>query len=327
MLKRAVFLVLFAAVMMFISRQTFATSTLGVITSGYMDGSSQYFNQSWQSDGNVSYGHAPGSTIVYGEPASGSGYSDAGGYSDSGNPKMGVYSVSESNNYGYPGARGSSSAGSSNYFTVAPGTSGYADGDTVPVNLAFRLDGSANASGSGGYAYMFASLDVSDLDNMITTCPDGCYTYPTPAFNFDGHAGIGYETINNWTGTYQDGASWEDSINGGPYNSYSSTPSDFDTGLQSIAFDAIVGDTYEVDAGLYASTEALGTSTGESSFNDTFSTDFTPRDGTQLTWYPERPAVNSVPEPPTLELLAVGLLGMAVLGMRKRFETERREGI
>lgn len=305
-------------------------------------------NQSLSSNtGAVNYDASTG-----GCPATPSiGYADCGkvaGAADFGVVKAKAYASNSGNNVSYRVA--SSTAKTSYQVTigaapVGPGISdpGLSLGDSVSLNLSFRLDGILNSGADSGDTTgsvgMNTKLKIVD-PNIQLDCsgPDGCYTPQLVEFRSGASSdtyGSSGDTYNswNWALTTRDGLdnildsqSDSDAWTVGPGSTCLSSPCydiNFDTGVLSTMIETTVGATLDINGSLDLFSQGWSFASGKGAygsgdFMDTFGLVFTPvTAGVELSYGAITPAAydlggsnTAVPEPATLTLLAFGLLGI-----------------
>jgi hypothetical protein len=262
----------------------------------------------------------------------GNSYSQTYGYADASNLAMGVnaWAKSTQNNSHFTDARMITSA--SNRFTVNRGTSGLVDGDITTLILNVRLDGTLHAGASQwpemGWAYadIRADLEIHDYNIQVDT-GEGFISPAQASFGASAEIEAYDVNFNYWNYTFSSDweESWRAESNISPdiyhsdswdtraydFNGYSHS---LNTGNMTIAFEAIVGHTLDLDAALYAYVSANNGGEAWSDFNNTFAFDVEAAEaGVKLDWEIARTAI---PVPGALPLLASGLLGL--LGFRRR---------
>lgn len=275
-----------------------------------------------------------GNVLTYG-PTDSMSYSS--GYADAARSKLGVKTWVES----MPGNNYHSDAymetAIRNTFTVSPGTSGLAAGDTTILNITFRLDGTLSVSAPAwpntgtGWAEMNGGFTIVDLDGSI--CNEGCYNPEVAWFGASAQAEA-YEVNANYWG-YSYSAYWEEYWQMASNTTARQNHDDehsveqhvggsmthfFDTGFQTISFEVVIGHTLRLDVDLSTFSQANRDGRASADFSNTFGYGVLPTvDGMQINWgIPLQP--DPVPVPATILLLGTGITG--VIGARlKRKKT------
>ncbi|NLF31039.1 MAG: PEP-CTERM sorting domain-containing protein [Planctomycetes bacterium] len=219
----------------------------------------------------------------------------------------------------------------SNRFTVLPGTSGLAEGDTTLLTLTLRLDGSMHTearsypASSWAHADMDASFEIIDQGNRIDT-GEGWYTPSVASFGATCELEAYHVSFPYWGYAYASPweAWWNLESNAAADQSYDfahtqkentqgmlfTSSRSFDTGTLTIEFEAIVGHTLDVSAYLETYVNANHDAQASADFYNTFAFAVDPTvQGVQIGW-------EVTPEPAGLTLLGLG--GLALLRRRGR---------
>ncbi len=224
-----------------------------------------------------------------------------------------------------------------NTFTVLPGTSGLAAGDTARIRLDVRLDGRLSATGmswpvnGNAFPHMLAGLTIKDPLVRIDT-GEGWFTPSSVSFGANADIDAGYVNRNYWPQSYSSywEGSWRASTNtgaefSGDYddtvhetaeNSEVTTSYTFDTGQLQLEFDAIVGHTFNFNAYLDVYSFVWGYGSALSDFSATFGPAIIDANGTGVSILWEAGEASPVPIPPAVLLFGTGLAGL--FGLRKR---------
>ncbi|MDX1635219.1 MAG: PEP-CTERM sorting domain-containing protein [Marinobacter sp.] len=259
------------------------------------------------------------------------------GYTDAGQTRMGGAAWATSDGPGYL-TESRTINEMTNRATVGAGTSGLQNGDTVRLALNFRLDGvvrnGAEAWPANSYAAsnMWASFKVATAETLPGPNGQSGYALGEELAYFgasmEAEAGDVYlpywghsysATMNQdyWgrsnTGQTLDGSDGE-SFQGSAFSWYEQQYN-FDTGLLSLEFDAIVGQELLILGYLETWAMAAGTAFTATDFSHTFGNVLTSTiDGIDLDWLipaaSETPV--SVPEPQSAMLMALGLAGLVL---------------
>ena len=298
----------------------------------------------------VSYDSTPGDSfpiLISGFPNSGS----VSGYADFGVLRAQAYSSTRGTN-----VNRNASIDVDTRFSVTVNAAaapvgngpGLVFGDSVSLNLSFRLDGILNSGAAAGdnvgSVGVGADLTIRD-PNIELDCggPDGCYTPKLLDFrsgaSTESYGSDGY-TYNSWNWNLttrdaldalideqRDSNSWDigpgATCSGPVCNDVS-----FDTGILSATIDTTVGATLDINASLGIFSQAWNYSGdgayGSADFFDTFGLVFTPlTDGVELDYGSITPAPfdlggATVPIPPAVWLFGSGLLGLVGVARRKK---------
>lgn len=254
----------------------------------------------------------------------GESFALAGGYADAADMNMGVFAqvVSTPNNNHLSDARISTEA--ANRLMVSPGSSGLAIGDVTTLTLKIKMDGSLHGEatswpGKGwSHAEMSAGLSVHDYGIQIDLGPDGFYSPALASFGASCELEAYDVYLPYWQYSYWAGwdESWSAGSNSSPEfyhdDSWGGKETDeafhyqaghyFNTGEQTLTFEAIVGHTLDFNADLYVYIDACNDAQTWVDFANTFAIDVTPAvNGVSLNW-------QVVPEPTAMLLLAAGSL-------------------
>lgn len=257
----------------------------------------------------------------------GEGYSATSGRADASNLHLGSYTsaISTPDNYR---ADSRMYTKASNRFTVSPGTSGLSNGDAVTLELSVSLDGSLYAAGTphpgtsdGAQADVTAGLAIFDgYSNQIVDFDAAGQMWGITAWLMSTGKFI---FSSGWTESWQANSNISSGIShtdSGRYSDYGggehAASHFFDTGLLDLQFEAIVGQTLDVDFFLNIQVYAGGDMQARSDFNNTFAFGLSSTvEGAQIDWEIP-PQAQPVPLPGGLMLLGSGLLGL--LGLRRR---------
>lgn len=302
------------------------------------------------STGSISYDSTPGDSfpiLISGYPNSGS----VAGYADFGVLRAQAYaSTRGSNENRNASVDVETSFGVTVNAAAGPVGSGpgLVFGDSVSLNLSFRIDGILNSGAAAGdnvgSVGVGADLTIRD-PNIKLDCdgPDGCYIPKLLDFrsgaSTESYGSNGY-TYNSWNWNLttrdaldalideqRDSNSWDigpgASCSGPVCNDVS-----FDTGILSATIDTTVGATLDINASLGIFSQAWNYSGdgayGSADFFDTFGLVFTPlTDGVELDYGSITPAEfdlggATVPIPPAVWLFGSGLLGLVGVARRKK---------
>ena len=222
------------------------------------------------------------------------------------------------------------------------GGAGLNFGDTVSLDLSFRLDGilrSGAAPGDNtGSSYMNADLEIVD-PNIQLDCgsPDGCYTPKLVDFR-GGADTISYgsgETFNGWNWSLSTRNGLDELIDSlSDSDSWVITPGatcqgpgpcgdvNFDTGILSTTIETTIGAELDIFARLNIFSDAWNFQGdggfGSADFFNTYGLLLTPiTEGVEL-GYDITPATNVVPIPAAVWLFSSGLIGLIGIARRKK---------
>jgi hypothetical protein len=227
-----------------------------------------------------------------------------------------------------------------NRFMVLPGTSGLAMGEVTTLELKFRLDGSLHGEATSypgaGWAHAEMSAGLRIYDYSIEECGEGCWS-PAQA-SFGASSELEAYDVNAGYWPYSYAANWEErwstSSNISPYDSHSDSWEEtqngdamhyeaghnFDTGILTLEFEAIVGNPLDIEAYIYTYVNANQDAQAWADFANTFAFEVNPTaDGAMIAW---NVAPQAVPLPGALPLLGAGLLGL--FGLRRRLVGKRK---
>jgi hypothetical protein len=293
----------------------------------YKNGSYNYIDSEGSDDSSIRYqsfsgGIGSGWTLANGESI---GFTHA--YADAGSLRQGVYAqaISTANNNRLADAKISTTA--SNRLTVLSGSSGLAEGASTILTLKIRLDGSMHTEatsypGKGwAHAEMDAGLSVRDYAIQIDT-GEGMWTPRQASFgasceleSYDVYMPFWKHSYSsNWDKSW----SYSSNIDAGDSYRYSDGVSytsesfhyqeglSFDTGVITLAFEAIVGHTLDFESNMYLYVDAANDAMAWADFANTFAFDVLSADGVALQW-------QTIPEPATILLL-----GAACLFLRRK---------
>jgi len=311
------------------SSQAFGYAEYNLYGQYYSNGTMKYYNASNSANAYVHYPETTSGTFTVPVLGSGDSYSWTFGYADAAHQKMaaraGATSTPANTNY----TDADFTARASNQFTVSPGTSGLALGDTVNLKLNIKVDGVLSAASASqpdkGWANAQMSADLDIYDPSMQECLGGeCWTPSLASFSADSRLQA-YSTT--WSGesyySYWD-ESWSTKSNISPQDYHSDWaersetglgyyfPTDhyFDTGLLTLYFETVVGHSLDADFSLYTYASVNNDGYALADFGDTFYFDvLSDTPGLQIDWnVDQQPA--AVPLPESGVLFGAGLLSL-----------------